>query len=338
MHEARLWKPLSGGKVHCRLCAHYCVIDDGGRGRCGVRENHGGRLETQVYGRVAALNLDPVEKKPLFHYKPGATTLSFATMGCNLACSFCQNHTLSQPPRAGRPAQGRDTTPEQLVRTALDDGAESISYTYSEPTVFFEFMQDTARAAHEAGLGNIMVSNGFQSPECLEALDGLIDAANIDLKAFTEDFYRDRCGARLAPVLENLKAIKTMGWWLEVTTLVIPGLNDSEGELADMAGFLARELGSDTPWHVSRFHPDYTLTDRGPTPVATLETAYRLGREAGLDYVYTGNVPGHDGENTRCPSCGEVVIRRRGFSILGADLKAGACASCGATVAGIDMG
>ena len=337
MREARLWKPLADDKVHCRLCAHFCVIEDGGRGRCGVRENHGGRLETQVYGRVAALNLDPVEKKPLFHYKPGTTTLSFATMGCNLSCSFCQNHSLSQPPRAGRPAQGQDMAPQQLVRAALDNGAESISYTYSEPTVFFEFMQDTARAAHDAGLGNVMVSNGFQSLECLDELDGLIDAANIDLKAFSEDFYRDRCGARLAPVLDNLKRIKAMGWWLEVTTLVIPGLNDSEHELAAMARFLADELGRDTPWHVSRFHPDYRLTDRGPTPVATLETAFRLGREAGLDYVYTGNVPGHDGENTRCPSCGEVVVRRRGFSILDTALANGACSNCGAAVAGIDM-
>ncbi len=337
MHEARLWKPLADNKVQCRLCSHYCVIGDGERGRCGVRENHDGRLMTQVYGRVAALNLDPVEKKPMFHYKPGTTTLSFATMGCNLCCSFCQNHSLSQPPRAGRPAQGRDMTPEQLVQAALDQGAESISYTYSEPTVFFELMQDTARLAHKAGLGNIMVSNGFQSPECLEELNGLMDAANIDLKGFTEDFYRDQCGARLEPVLRNLRAIKAMGWWLEVTTLVIPGLNDSEDELASIAAFIAADLGPDTPWHVSRFHPDYRLTDRGPTPVATLEAAFRLGREAGLNFVYTGNVPGHDGENTRCPSCREVVVGRRGFSILGTDLKDGTCAHCGAAIPGIDM-
>ena len=338
MREARLWKPLSDHKVQCRLCAHFCVIDEGQRGRCGVRENHGGCLETQVYGRVAALNLDPVEKKPLFHYKPGTTTLSFATMGCNFACTFCQNHSLSQPPRAGRPAQGRDMSPAQLVQAAVEHGADSISYTYSEPTVFFEFMQDTARLAHERGLGNIMVSNGFQSPECLAELDGLIDAANIDLKAFSEDFYRDQCGAHLKPVMDNLKRIRDMGWWLEVTTLVIPGLNDAEKELAGIASFIAADLGRDTPWHVSRFHPDYRLTDRGPTPVAVLETAFRLGREAGLDYVYTGNVPGHDGENTRCPSCGEIVVGRRGFSILETNLKDGACARCGAAIAGIDMG
>lgn len=337
MHPARLWKPLSDNKVHCRLCAHFCVIEDGGRGRCGVRENNGGRLDTQVWGRVAALNLDPVEKKPLFHYKPGTTTLSFATMGCNLACSFCQNHSLSQPPRAGHPAQGQDMPPGLLLQAALEHGAGSISYTYSEPTVFFEYMQDTARLARQADLGNVMVSNGFQSPECLEELDGLIDAANIDLKAFTEDFYREQCGARLAPVLDNLKRIKGMGWWLEVTTLVIPGLNDSEAELGSMARFLAEELGRDTPWHVSRFHPDYRLTDRGPTKVASLETAWRLGREAGLDYVYTGNVPGHDGENTRCPSCGEVVVRRRGFTILETNLRAGACGRCKTPVAGVDM-
>ncbi len=338
MHEARLWKPLAGNKVHCRLCSHFCVIDDGGRGKCGVRENRCGRLETLVYGRVAALNLDPVEKKPLFHYKPGTTTLSFATMGCNLACSFCQNHSLSQPPRSGRPAQGRDTTPEQIVEAALDSGARSISYTYSEPTVFFEFMQDTARLAKERDLGNVMVSNGFQSPECLDELAGLIEAANIDLKSFSEDFYREQCGAHLQPVLDNLGRMKAMGWWLEVTTLVIPGLNDSEDELRAIAEFMAADLGPDTPWHVSRFHPDYRLTDRGPTPVATLETAWRVGREAGLRYVYTGNVPGHDGEHTHCPACGATVVRRHGFAVTGSDLDNGACGRCGAAIEGIDMG
>lgn len=333
--EARLYKALEDGRVQCRLCSHYCIVDDGGAGRCGVRVNRGGTLFTLVYDRIAALAVDPVEKKPLFHFLPGSLTLSFATMGCNLGCDFCQNHGLSQPPRNGNAPMGEAAAPGDLVTAARQRGCASISYTYSEPTVFFELMQDTARASKEEELRNIMVSNGFMSRECLNELGPLMHAANIDLKSFSEAFYRDRCGAKLQPVLDNLIRVRELGWWLEVTTLVIPGSNDGDGELAAIARFIARELGRDVPWHVSRFHPDYHHTAVGPTPVATLERAWAIGEAEGLEYVYTGNVPGHDAESTRCPSCGKVALARSGFSISGSVPEDGTCGHCGQALAGV---
>lgn len=335
MTEARLWKGLSDGRVQCRLCSHFCIVGDGEAGACGVRVNRGGALSTLVYDRVAALAVDPVEKKPLFHFLPGTLTLSFATMGCNLGCDFCQNHTLSQPPRDGREPTGQAAKPDELVEAAVRRGCASISYTYSEPTVFFELMEDTARLGAEAGLRNVLVSNGFMSPECLDRLGPLGHAANIDLKSFSEAFYRDRCQARLGPVLDNLVRIRELGWWLEVTTLVIPGLNDSDEELTAIAGFIAHDLGPEVPWHVSRFHPDFRQTGVGPTPVATLERAWAIGRSVGLEHVYTGNVPGHDAESTRCPGCGEKVVDRRGFSVLRSTLREGACPRCGRALAGV---
>ncbi len=338
MIEARVWKPLENGRTLCRLCSHACVVEPGGRGRCGVRQNRDGRLFTLTYDRVAALNVDPVEKKPLYHFHPGTSTFSFGTQGCNLACTFCQNAGLSQPPRETGRVSGQPASPEMLVRAAQAAGTHSISYTYSEPTIFFELMQDTARLARTNGLKNIIVSNGFMSPACLDELSGLIDAANIDLKAFSEDFYREQCDARLAPVLDNLKRINGMGWWLEVTTLVIPGLNDSDAELAAIASFIASDLGPDTPWHVSRFHPQYRLTDRPPTPISTLDRAYRAGQAAGLRHVYVGNVPGHDSDATRCPECKAAVITRLGFGVTGKYLRPGGlCAACGHPIAGVGL-
>jgi pyruvate formate lyase activating enzyme len=253
-HPARLWKPLKDQAVHCRLCSHFCIITPGGRGKCGVRENRGGELVTLVYALPAALNVDPVEKKPLYHFLPGTRIFSLGTMGCNLECSFCQNASLSQPPRLGGRVAGQSAQPADLAAAALSSGSQSIAYTYSEPTVFYELVEDTARLARAKGLKNVLVTNGFMSPECLEALGpdapdapGLVQAANVDLKAFTESFYADVCGARLAPVLENLRHMRRLGWWLEVTTLVIPGLNDSPDELAALAGFIAADLGPDTP-------------------------------------------------------------------------------------------
>jgi pyruvate formate lyase activating enzyme len=335
MHEARLWKPLKNGAVQCRLCSHFCLIRDGERGKCAVRENRGGTLYTLVYDRVAAINLDPVEKKPLHHFMPGTSTFSLGTSGCNLSCSFCQNWSLSQGPRRSGRVEGRTVTPAGLVDAAEHHGADSISYTYSEPTVFFELMRDTAALARERGLKNIMVSNGFMSRECLDELAGLMDAANIDLKAFTEDFYRQRCDAALKPVLENLKTVRSLGWWLEAATLVIPGLNDSEAELRDMARFIRDELGAGTPWHVSRFHPTFELTDRPSTPLETLERAWDVGREAGLSFVYLGNAPGAKANSTYCPTCGERLLDRRGFSVDGATLEAGRCGTCGEEIPGV---
>jgi pyruvate formate lyase activating enzyme len=334
MHPARLYKKLKDGKVRCGLCSHFCVIEESRRGLCGVRENLLGELFTLVYGRAAAINIDPVEKKPLYHFMPGSKTFSFGTLGCNLACSFCQNHTLSQPPRQGLPIEGQKVSPEALARAARESGCQSVSYTYSEPTIFFELMQDTARLAKADGLKNIMVSNGFMSPECLEELAPLIDAANIDLKAFNPGFYEDICQARLDPVKKNLVHIRKLGWWLEVTTLLIPGLNDNREELAALTGFIAGELGPDTPWHISRFHPDYKLLDRGPTPARTLEEAWETGKKAGLKYVYVGNLPGNAHNSTHCAGCGKVVIERSGFTVLGGTLGEGACPACGEPLAG----
>jgi len=334
MHKARLWKSLKDGALQCRLCSHFCMIEPGGRGKCGVRINRGGELFTLTYDRAAAINIDPVEKKPLYHFLPGSRTFSFGTMGCNLGCSFCQNYSLSQPPREGSPVQGHPVDPEHLVEAAIEGGCRSISYTYSEPTVFFELMQDTARLAKQNGLANIMVSNGFMSPECLEELAPLIDAANIDLKAFTPEFYERVCDARLEPVKKNLARMRELGWWIEVTTLVIPGLNDDLEELEAMAAFIVGELGPETPWHLSRFHPDYKLQDRPPTPVATLEKAWVIGRRAGLQFVYVGNLPGNAHNSTVCPGCGRTAIERAGFTALGGTLEDGKCSACGAELAG----
>jgi len=342
-HEARLWKPLATGKpgcggVQCRLCSHFCVIPAGGRGICGVRQNTDGVLVSLVYGLPAAISVDPVEKKPLYHFLPGTRTFSFGTMGCNLSCLFCQNADLSQSPRLGRPLKGHSLPPEALVAAAIDSGARSVSYTYSEPTVFFELAESTARLALARGLKNILVTNGFMSPECLDACGpaegGLIQAANVDLKAFTEGFYKDQCGARLAPVLANLKRMRELGWWLEVTTLVIPGLNDGPQELAAMAGFIAQELGAHTPWHLSRFHPQYRMQDRPVTPAETLTLARDLGRAAGLRHVYIGNVAGAGFGDTLCPACGAVAISREGF-LVRRHAPGGRCPSCGAALPGV---
>jgi pyruvate formate lyase activating enzyme len=339
MIEARLWKSLKDGAVQCRLCNHYCAVKPGERGQCGVRENRDGTLFSLNYGKVAATNLDPVEKKPLYHFQPGSMTYSFATMGCNLACTFCQNWSLSQPPRTGSPIRGQDATPEELVAEAVRLGAASISYTYSEPTIFFELMQDTAVLAHEAGLKNIMVSNGFMSGECLDALGAEIDAVNVDLKCFTEEFYKDVSGARLAPVLDNLKQIKhELKWWLEVTTLLIPGKNDSADELDRLTAFLADEIGTDTPWHISRFHPDYRMTDAPPTSGYSLDTAYSMGKAKGLEYVYIGNMPGSNKQDTHCPGCGRELITRTGFSTHMQSIENGKCKACGQTIHGVDLG
>ena len=335
MTEARLYKKLENNRVHCRLCSQFCLIEDGERGLCGVRENAGGTLYTLVHDHVAAVNLDPVEKKPLYHFLPGTLTFSFGTQGCNFSCSFCQNDTLSQPPKSGARPSGRPATPEALVDAALESRAASISYTYSEPTIFFELMADTAVLAHEQGLKNILVSNGFQSPECLDELAGLIDAANIDLKAFTEEFYKEQCGARLDPVLKNLRHIRRLGWWLEVTTLVIPGLNDSDKELADIARFISGELGTQTPWHLSRFTPQYRLRDRPSTPTTSLERAHAIGKRHGLEYVYLGNVPGHPDGSTYCPGCGAKLIDRVGFALGSQPVTDGRCPACGHDIPGV---
>jgi pyruvate formate lyase activating enzyme len=334
MQQAILWKPYKEDIVQCRLCSHFCLIKPGERGKCGVRYNDNGQLMTLVKDRVAAMNLDPIEKKPLYHCYPGTKSFSIGTMGCNFSCTFCQNYSLSQGPKPNKPVQGEVLSAKEIVLLAQKYGAASISYTYSEPTIFIELVMETARLAQKEGIKNILVSNGFQSPECLEELEPYIDAVNIDLKAFTEKFYQNYCGAKLKPVLKNLERIKKMGWWLEVTTLIIPGLNDSDDELKKIASFIYHNLSQDTPWHISKFYPAYKMTDRPSTPISTLERAYSIGKETGLDYVYTGNVPGHSGENTYCPACSKKIITRMGFQITDQHLKEGKCEFCGHEIAG----
>ena len=331
---AQFWKQLPNGHAQCRLCSRFCLVSPGERGFCGVRAGDGqGVLHSLVTGGVAALNLDPVEKKPLYHYLPGTTTLSFGTPGCNFACLFCQNATLSHEARESGQVRLQSVTAQRLVEEAGRSGAASLSFTYSEPTVFFELMAETADMARQAGFGTIMVSNGFQSPDCLEALRDRIKAANIDLKSFREEFYRDYCQARLAPVLDNLKAMRSCGWWVEVTTLLIPGRNDSSEELRDLARFIAQELGQEVPWHLSRFHPAFRMKDVPPTPLADLERAARIGREEGLRFVYLGNVAQHALASTYCPKCGRTLLSRLGYRVQGLPFD-GRCA-CGEDIPGI---
>ncbi len=334
--EALLYERLDEKKVRCHLCNHRCVIDPGKRGLCRVRENREGVLESLVYGRLIARHVDPVEKKPLFHFLPGTLSYSIATVGCNFRCRFCQNADIAQYPADHRGAiAGSPTAPEEVVAAARATGCRSIAYTYTEPTVFFEFALETCRMARDSGLRNIFVTNGYMSREAVDRIAPVLDAANVDLKAFNDRFYREICGARLAGVLDTLGYLRERGIFLEVTTLLIPGLNDDPGELEKLAGFLVNALGPDTPWHVSRFHPTYRLTDRPPTPVSTLQRAREIGLAAGLRYVYTGNVPGDAGGNTLCPQCGELVIERWGFQVNRIRMEKGRCASCGAGIAGV---
>ncbi len=335
MHQAMFQEPAGTVAVRCRLCAHQCTILPGRRGVCGVRENQQGTLATLVYGRLVAGNADPIEKKPIFHLLPGSLSYSIATVGCNFRCRHCQNFSISQYLRMHNgTVAGEEQTPEQVVAAARASGCASISYTYNEPTIFLEFALDTARLARAAGLKNVFVSNGYTSPEASRELAPVLDANNIDLKSFSDRFYREVCGARLQPVLDTIALQKRLGVWIEVTTLVIPDLNDSDDELRDIASFLAN-VDPDIPWHVTRFHPDFELADRPPTPVATLRRAREIGLEQGLRYVYLGNVAGEQGESTHCPACQACVIERRGIFCVRTHLEDGCCPACGARLAGI---
>jgi pyruvate formate lyase activating enzyme len=333
-----LYEKVKDPVVQCRLCSHRCVIKDGRRGKCSVRENKGGILETLVYDRVVARNIDPIEKKPLFHFYPGSLSYSIGTVGCNFRCRFCQNSDIAQMAAdySGR-ITGQIITPEEIVEDALRNRCRSIAYTYTEPTVFFELALKTAEIAHEKGLKNVFVTNGFMTTEALEIISPFLDAANVDLKAFTEAFYAKQCGAKLAPVLESLRTMKNLDIFVEVTTLVIPGLNDSAEELENLAGFIADELGDETPWHVSRFHPTYKLLDRPATGVSKLMEARQIGIGKGLKYVYTGNVPGIGSENTICYSCGNDVIIRSGFSVVKNRVVNNTCTDCGAKIHGVGL-
>ena len=336
--QAYLFDKLADKAVICKLCHHRCVIKNGKRGICQVRQNTDGLLVSLVYGKVVARNVDPIEKKPLFHFYPGSLSYSIATVGCNFKCRFCQNADIAQMPKDHQGAViGQGTTPDEIVAAAKAHNCRSIAYTYTEPTVYFEFAHDTARLAHEQGVLNLFVTNGYMTSEALDMMDPYLDAANVDLKAFSDEFYRTYCGAGLAGVKETLVSMKSRGIFLEVTTLLIPGLNDNPEELADLAEFIASALGTDTPWHISRFHPTYKLTDRSATPVQTLMTAHKIGLRAGLKYVYTGNVPGEESEKTFCHACGKVLIDRWGFNVSNYAIIDGKCKFCGAVIDGVGM-
>ncbi|MCB2225730.1 MAG: AmmeMemoRadiSam system radical SAM enzyme [Desulfarculaceae bacterium] len=346
MHEAMLYEKLRKNKeVRCRLCAHKCLIEDGKRGICRVRQNQGGTLYSLVYGKPIAGNVDPIEKKPLFHFLPGSTSYSIATIGCNFQCGFCQNWDISQYTREtggkipGGGPDGTEVPPEQIVAAAKRSGCASIAYTYTEPTVYFEYAYECMKLAHAEGIKNVFVTNGFESEGCVEACQGLLDAANVDLKAMNHSFYLRECKAHLSPVLETLKRMHQAGIWLEVTTLLIPGKNDAPEELKKLARFIAKELSTEVPWHLSAYTPRYKYAEeeRGPgrTPVKTLEMAMGIGLEAGLSYVYPGNVFGHDGESTKCPGCGSKIIPRRGYSVSDQVMKTGLCPDCAKPIAGV---
>ncbi len=336
MKEAMFYERVGGGRVKCGLCRFGCLIDDGARGLCSVRENRDGTLYSLVYGKICAENVDPIEKKPLFHVMPGSRSYSIATVGCNFRCRHCQNYSISQVP-ANAAIMGEDITPQQIVKHAIDSRCSSISYTYTEPTIFYEFAYDTARLARQAGLKNVFVTNGYISSEALKMIAPYLDAANIDLKGFSEGFYKDVVHARLSEVLDCIIEYRKLGIWIELTTLIIPGLNDSEDELRGIANFMVDNLGADTPWHVSQFHPTYKLTDHPRTSVDILRKAREIGRAAGLRYVYEGNVPGEGGENTCCPSCSSLLIERYGYQIHTNRIRGGCCPGCGTTIAGIEM-
>ncbi len=319
--------------VRCLLCARRCLLTAGERGACRVRMNVDGELRSLVYGRPVSVHVDPVEKKPFFHFLPGRQAFSLATVGCPLRCRFCQNWEISQASPEDHPVERVPAA--RMAAAAAGRDAPIVAFTYNEPTVFIEYLLDVAAAARERGLRPVLVSCGFMNEAPLAAMCDVLDAVKIDLKGFSPDFYRRVCDAELAPVLRSIRQVARSGTHVEIVNLVVPTLNDDETMLGGLVDWVAGELGPDVPVHFTRFHPDYRLLNLPPTPVATLERAYDLARARGLRYPYVGNVPGHEGNNTYCPRCGAVVVRRQGFLIVGMNLDGGRCAACGATVAGV---
>lgn len=329
MKETYLYKKLSDKKTRCQACSHYCLIPPNQRGICGVRKNVNGKLYSLVYGKACTINIDPIEKKPFFHFLPGTHSLSIATIGCNFRCGSCQNYSISQLPSMSDQIEGEDISPEKIVETAIKNKLPSISYTYTEPTVFLEYALDTMKIAKNKGLKNAWVTNGFTSKEAFKLISPYLDAANIDLKSLSDEFYLEYCGAKLQPVLDTLIRMKKKKIWLEVTTLVIPTLNDDLEIFQKIAKFIKEELGSETPWHVTQFSGaiSWKLQYLPDTPPETLRKAYEIGKKAGLRYVYTGNVPGLPSEDTFCPKCNTLVIKRTGYNINRYDKK-GKCPQC----------
>jgi len=332
--EARYYEKLPNRKIKCVLCPRECVIDDQETGYCGVRENHGGTYYTLIYGRPCSANVDPIEKKPLFHFLPGTLAFSIATVGCNVLCKFCQNWQISQ----ARPDQveSYDLPPHAIAKYARDTQSQSIAYTYTEPVIFAEYMYDCAEQGHRYQIKSVMISNGYIKAEPMKDLCRVLDAVKIDLKAFTEKFYQEMVAGHLQPVLDTLVLLKQQNMWTEIVYLMIPTLNDNPKELQQMCQWILKELGPDVPIHFTRFHPQYRLKNLPPTPIKTLETARKIALDTGLNFCYIGNVPGHEGENTYCPGCKKMVIQRLGFQIVSNNItRQGRCSHCGHRIPGI---
>ncbi len=319
-----------GDRIVCTLCRHYCKLKEGQTGICGVNKNSGGRLQTLVYGKAAALNIDPIEKKPLYHFLPGTTALSIGTVGCNFKCPFCQNWRISQTTITDNSTH---ITPSQLVAATIHHNCQTIAYTYNEPTIFYPFARDTAKLARREKIKNIFVSNGFESKEVLYDMQGVIDAFNIDLKSFNPEYYKKHLKGSLDGVLDTLRLIKKLGFWLEVTTLIVPGVNDTQEEIHSIASFIAQELDPYTPWHISAFHPNYKMSDWSATSIKTLTHAAKIGKEHGLAYIYMGNVA--IDAVTKCPACSENLITRKGYMVVSNKIKNGCCPTCGKEIEGV---
>lgn len=332
-HPAMFWEKLDENRVKCVLCPRECQVADVERGYCGVRENQGGEYQTLVYGALCSANVDPIEKKPLFHYRPGTTAFSIATAGCNIECKFCQNWQISQ----FRPEQVESVPidPDRLVAACKARRSPTIAYTYSEPVIFYEYMHDTAALAREHGIGSVMISNGYIQEEPLRRLCRHLTGVKIDFKAFTEKFYSESCAGELKPVLRVLELLKEIGIWLELVVLVVPTLNDSPDEIRQMGKWVIEHLGPDVPMHFTRFHPTYRVTNLPRTPVSTLERCRQIALDAGVHYVYAGNVPMHPGENTYCHNCQHELIRRLGFRVRFNRISDGKCPNCGTDIPGV---
>lgn len=338
LKKAVLWESQESQKVRCCLCNWRCDVADGRLGRCHVRKNIGGILYSLNFDKLCSANADPIEKKPLFHFQPGSQSFSIAAPGCNFRCVFCQNWQVSQMPYFQNDLEGSECSPEKIIAAAVQSGCKSVAYTYTEPTIFMELCAETAILAKQAGLANVFVSNGFMTIEAIDFAKSWLDGINIDLKAFTEDYYHDLCKAKLKPVLDTIRHIaRKTDIWMEITTLIVPGQNDSDDELRAIAEFIAMEASVDVPWHVSRFYPHYKMTNGEPTDERILERAYDIGKETGLRYVYLGNCPGVRAESTYCHSCGELLIERSGYRVQKKRIKDYSCPMCGAEIAGFDL-
>lgn len=334
MKEAMFYEKLKDNIVQCKLCPHFCTIKEDERGKCGVRENIKGKLYSLVYAKPCSTAIDPIEKKPFFHFMPGTYSYSIATVGCNLSCKFCQNWQISQQPKPKNPIIGQTLTPKQIVEEAIANGCNSISYTYTEPTIFFEYAYETAKLAKKQGLKNNFVTNGFINKEPINKISEVLDAANIDLKGFSEDYYKEVCGARLQPVLDAIKQYYEKGIWLEITTLIVPGHNDNKEMLTKIAKFIAG-IDKKIPWHISAFYPHHKMQDVPPTDTRTIHKAIQIGKKIGLKYIYAGNIPGDDYESTYCPKCKKKIIERFSFGVEKINLKKSRCSFCNENIDGV---